>query len=64
MELNDKVGLANVLKRLARTGELDVSSSRAEGLIPGAGENIRTVYMKGDVITIYLSESISIKRIN
>jgi hypothetical protein len=62
MELNDKVGLANVLKRLARTGELDVSSSRAEGLIPG--ENIRTVYMKGDVITIYLSEPISIKRIN
>ena len=62
MELNEKIDFANVLKELARTGELDVSSSRTEELVPG--ENIRTVYMKGNVITIYLSESISIKRIN
>jgi hypothetical protein len=61
MKLSEKVGLVNILKELVRTGELDVSSSRQEELLPG--ENIRTIYMKGDIITIYLSETISVKRI-
>jgi hypothetical protein len=61
MRLSEKIKLVRVLNELVRTGELDVSSSRPEILFPG--ENIRTVYMKGDVITIYLSEAISVKRI-
>ncbi len=60
MKLSEKVGLVNILKELVRTGELDVSSSGQEELLPG--ENIRTIYMKGDIITIYLSETISVKR--
>ncbi len=61
MKISEKIELINILKELVRTGELDVSSSRSEELIPG--ENIRTIYMKGDIITIYLSETISVKRI-
>ncbi len=61
MELREKTDLVNILKGLVRTGELDVSSSRPEELLPG--ENIRTIYMKGDIIIIYLSETISVKRI-
>ncbi len=61
MKLSEKIDLVGILKELVRTGELDVSSSRSEELIPG--ENIRTIYMKGDVITIYLSEAISVKMV-
>ena len=61
MKISEKLELINILKELVRTGELDISSSRSEELIPG--ENIRTIYMKGDIITIYLSETISVKRI-
>ena len=61
MKISEKIELINILKELVRTGELDISSSRSEELIPG--ENIRTIYMKGDIITIYLSETISVKRI-
>ena len=61
MKISEKLELTNILKELVRTGELDISSSRSEELIPG--ENIRTIYMKGDIITIYLSETISVKRI-
>lgn len=61
MELNEKIELLNILNELVRIGELDISSSRSEELLPG--ENIRTIYMKGDVINIYLSETISVQRV-
>ena len=61
MKISEKIELINILKELVRTGELDISSSRSEELIPG--ENIRTIYMKGDVIIIFLSEDISVKRV-
>ena len=61
MKLSEKIDLVNTLKELVRTGELDVSSSRSEELLPG--ENIRTIYIKGDVINIYLSEAISVQRV-
>jgi hypothetical protein len=61
MELNEKIKLLNILNELVRTGELDISSSRSEELLPG--ENIRTIYMKGDVINIYLSGTISVQRV-
>lgn len=61
MKLSEKLELVSTLKELVRTGELDISCSNSEGLAPG--ENIRTIYMKGDVITIYLSESISVKKV-
>ncbi len=61
MKLSEKSKLVSILKELVRTGEFDISSSRIEELLPG--ENIRTIYVKGDVITIYLSEDISVKRV-
>lgn len=61
MKLSEKIKLVSILKELVRTGELDISSSRLEELFPG--ENIRTIHMKGDVITICLSETISVKRV-
>ena len=61
MNLSEKIELVSILNELVKTGELDVSSSRSGVLLPG--DNIRTIYMKGDVITIYLSETISVKRV-
>ena len=61
MKIREKIKLVSTLKELARKGELDISSSRPEELLPG--ENIRTIYMKGDAIHIYLSESISVRRV-
>ncbi len=61
MKLSEKTELVRILKKLVREGELDVSSSRSEEL--RSGGNIRTIFMKGDVITIYLSEDISVKRV-
>ncbi len=66
MELSEKTELVSKLKELARTGELNVSSSRLEemrreGMLLGG--NVRTIYMEGEVITICLSEEISLKRV-
>ena len=61
MKLSEKIELVSILKELVRKGELDISSSRPEELIPGA--NIRTIYIKGDVINIYLSETISVQKV-
>ncbi len=66
MNLREKTELISILKELAKTGELNVSSSRLEEMrreekLPGG--NIRAIYMEGNVITIYLSETISVKRI-
>lgn len=55
MKLNEKIKPVSILKELIRTGELDVSNSSGEKLPKGG--NIRTIYMKGDVITIYLSKT-------
>ncbi len=61
MKLSEKIELVSILKELVRTGEVDVSGSKLEELLPGG--NIRTIYLKGDVIIIYLSETTSVKRI-
>ena len=61
MKLSKRIELVSILKELARTREPDVSGSRLEELLPGG--NIRKIYMKGDVMTIYLSETISVKRV-
>ncbi len=60
MKRSEKIELTNVLNELVREGELVISNSKTQELL--SGENIRTVFIKGDVIYIYLSESISVKR--
>ncbi len=60
MKRNEKIELFNVLNELAREGELVISDSKTEELL--SGEDIRIVLIKGDVIHIYLSESISVRR--
>ncbi len=60
MKRNEKIELVNVLNGLVREGELVISNSKTQELL--SGENIRTVFIKGDVIHIYLSESISVRR--
>ncbi len=60
MKRNEKIELLNVLNELVREGELVISGSKTEELL--SGEDIRIVVMKGDVIHIYLSESISVRR--
>ncbi len=45
---------------LDNEGELVISDSKTEELL--SGEDIRIVLIKGDVIHIYLSESISVRR--
>ncbi len=60
MKRNEKIELLNVLIELVREGELVISGSKTEELL--SGEDIRIVLIKGDVIHIYLSESISVRR--
>ncbi len=60
MKRNEKIELVNVLNELVRDGELVISGSKTEELL--SGEDIRIVLIKGDVIHIYLSESISVRR--
>ncbi|MFQ5964962.1 MAG: hypothetical protein ACE5KZ_11855 [Candidatus Scalinduaceae bacterium] len=60
MKISEKIKLVNVLNELVRGGELVISDSKTEELL--SGEDIRIVCMKGDVIHIYLSESISVRR--
>ncbi len=60
MKRNEKIELLNVLNELVREGELVISDSKTEELL--SGEDIRIVLIKGDVIHIYLSESISVRR--
>ncbi|MBO1224882.1 MAG: hypothetical protein JYX80_10695 [Candidatus Scalindua sediminis] len=45
---------------LDNEGELVISGSKTEEVL--SGEDIRIVLIKGDVIHIYLSESISVRR--
>ncbi len=58
--MNEKIELVNVLNELVREGELVISNSKTEELF--SGEDIRIVCMKGDVIHIWLSDSISVGR--
>ena len=60
MKRSEKIELVNVLNELVRDGELVISGSKTEELL--SGEDIRIVLIKGDVIHIYLSESISVRR--
>ncbi len=60
MKRNEKIELVNVLNELVREGELVISDSKTEEVL--SGEDIRIVFIKGDVIHIYLSESISVRR--
>jgi hypothetical protein len=60
MKRNEKIELVNVLNELVREGELVISNSKTQELL--SGEDIRIVLIKGDVIHIYLSESISVRR--
>jgi hypothetical protein len=60
MKRNEKIELLNILNELVREGELVISDSKTEELL--SGEDIRIVLIKGDVIHIYLSESISVRR--
>ena len=60
MKMREKRIFTEILNVLAREGELAVSNSKTEELF--SGEDIRIVCMKGDVIHIYLSESISVRR--
>ncbi len=60
MKRSEKIELVNVLNELVRKGELAISNSKTEELL--SGEDIRIVLIKGDVIHIYLSESISVRR--
>ncbi len=60
MKRNEKIELLNILNELVREGELVISNSKTEELL--SGEDIRIVLIKGDVIHIYLSEPISVRR--
>jgi hypothetical protein len=60
MKRSEKIELINVLNELVREGELVISNSKMEELL--SGEDIRIVLMKGDVIYIYLSVPISVRR--
>ncbi len=60
MKRNEKIELLNVLNELVREGELVISDSKTEELL--SGDDIRIVLIKGDVIHIYLSESIFVRR--
>ncbi len=60
MKINEKIELVNVLNELVREGELVISNSKTQELL--SGEDIGIVLIKGDVINIYLSESISVRR--
>ena len=60
MKMSEKRLFAEILNALAREGELAVSNSKTEELF--SGEDIRIVCMKGDVIHICLSKSISVRR--
>ncbi len=60
MKRNEKIELVNVLNGLVREGDLVISNSKTQELL--SGEDIRIVLIKGDVIHIYLSESIFVRR--
>jgi hypothetical protein len=60
VKISEKIKLVIVLNELAREGELVISDSKTEELL--SGEDIRIVVMKGDVIYIYLSVPISVRR--
>ncbi len=60
MKISEKIELLNVLNELVREGELVISGFKTEELL--SGEDIRRVVMEEDVIHIYLSESIFIRR--
>ena len=60
MEISEKIDLVNILNELVRKGELAVSDPETEELL--SGEDIRIVCMKGEVIHICLSKSISKRR--
>ncbi len=60
MKINEKKLLVGFLNNLVDEEELVVSNSKTQELF--SGEDIRTVCMKGDVIHICLSESISVRR--
>ncbi len=60
MERNEKIEIVNILNELVREGELVISDSKTEELL--SGEDIRIVLIKGDVIHIYLSEAIFVRR--
>ncbi len=60
MKISEKIKLVIVLNELAREGELVISDFKTEELL--SGEDIRIVLIKGDVIHIYLSESIFVRR--
>ena len=60
MKRSEKIEVVNVLNELVREGELVISDSKKEELL--SGEDIRIVFIEGDVIHIYLSESIFVRR--
>ncbi len=60
MKRSEKLGLVNVLNELAMERELVISDSKTEESL--SGEDIRIVFIKGDVIHINLSESIVVRR--
>ncbi len=60
MKRSEKIELVNVLNELVRERELVISNSKTQELL--SGEDIGIVLIKGDVINIYLSESISVRR--
>ncbi len=60
MNINEKKLLAGFLNNLVDEEELVISDFKTKELF--SGEDIGKVYMKGDVIHICLSESISVKR--
>ncbi len=60
MKISEKMNLVIVLNKLARERELVISDFKTEELL--SGEDIRRVVMEEDVIHIYLSESIFVRR--
>ncbi len=60
MNINEKKLFAGFLNNLVDEEELVISDFKTKELF--SGEDIRKVYMKGDVIHICLSESISVKK--
>ncbi len=59
-KISEKRKLVNVLNELVNEGELVVDDSKTGELF--YGEDIRLIFMEGDVIHICLSENITVRR--